>query len=203
MTQIMDRHSLQSMRRALGMTQSELAEKLDVKQAIISRWENGREEIPRARALELRDFLFNTGDALAPIIQRLCRWNMDLTVLNANRTILRLGRMTSKTFRIEPSEARRTNYFRWMSRDPEIPEIPSMLNPDFDILGETCHTDLEGDTIARSINGRVVKARIHVVTYSVRMRNDPDVLLAYPACVGPADARPSKVKGILSRDRFE
>lgn len=64
-------NALRAARRQRGISQVQLADVLGVHQSNITRWERGKEAIPRARRLELIDILENRRGVITPFLLRL------------------------------------------------------------------------------------------------------------------------------------
>ncbi len=96
---------IRSGRRALGLSQWALADMLGISQARISRWEGGREEIPKKHRLKLIDVLFNKRGHIDPLIERLVKLDPSVIVgTEANAQILMMGDAVLRAYRLNRSE---------------------------------------------------------------------------------------------------
>jgi len=89
-------------RRGRGLSQSQLAELLGVKQAIISQWENGKEPIPRAQKLCLIDVFQNKRGRITPVIERMIRRDPTISVQTVRSDVLlRESPLVLNAYRLE------------------------------------------------------------------------------------------------------
>ena len=147
---------LKAERRRRGMTQGQLANLLGIKQANISRWESGKEPVPRVQRLCLIDVFENKGGRITPILERMIRRDPSISIQSIrDDRILRESPEVLNAFKlqrsdIEGAEHARVYDVRWKASQPEAEEFVSLdyhrdifLNPDHGAsVGYRMHIEL-------------------------------------------------------------
>jgi transcriptional regulator with XRE-family HTH domain len=96
---------LRSVRRNFGLSQAHLARLLSISQTRVSRWESGREEIPRKHRLGMRDIFLNTRGQISPLIEFMVRRDSRLAVMDGlAQTILKESPQVLKAYGLEKAD---------------------------------------------------------------------------------------------------
>lgn len=72
--------ALRDARRHRGLSQTDLADLLDISQSRVSAWERGYDEVPRRLRRRLIDIMVNKNGVLDPLIRNLIKWDPYLAV---------------------------------------------------------------------------------------------------------------------------
>ena len=189
--------ALRQLRRSLQITQGQLADKLGLRQATISRWETGTEPIPLRRRLQLLELLTNTKDALAPPIARLCRRDLNISVVSPTKTYLRVSQNASRAFRLDPSEAHGQPVARWLMQGPANSNRTSVLSPGFVFESEVLYLVAEGDVMRCDPGGPDIRYRVRETTHRVSLGPGEEYFLTRAQVVGAGTGRRGQVHKVV------
>ena len=190
--------SIRTLRRALGINQKELADKLGVTQAIISRWETGTEPIPKARAIELRDIFLNVRDVLHPVIARLCRRSANLSVISQDRRYLRISKLVATAYELNSSEVEGTAIDRWFRPLPADQEKMTLLNKNIRLDSEALYLESLGEQLGPLGEAGPVVRGLWTL-YTVDMPDYGTVILNQPSSIMEPTNEPLEIRRVITK----
>ena len=184
------------------MTQAQMAAKLGVKQSIVSKWESGREDMPRRRRHELLDLLTNRKDNLHPVLTRLCRRQDDVSVVTAkSRLYLKVASGNWAKFKLNEADALGTSTERWINPDLSLMHEYSYTRAQFS--DDTLYLESEGDVLVRAVSGKQRPFRMLGKFYVVDFDGWDKVIVCRATILGPATCQPSRLHVHVPMESFD
>jgi len=171
---------IRNTRRNIGLSQEALSSLLGITQARVSRWESGREEMPRKHRLSLIELISNKSGKIDPLIDRLIRRDPSFAVTSFDTSkILRESEKVLNAFKLNRSEvdgatAARIFNAEWKKR---LPIDPQMYRTDY-----VRDIDLAGNAIGSGL-------RMRMKMFSVELSGYDRIYVRQNFIVGPSEGK--------------